>query len=193
MKKKKPLIIFLATVVLVIVAAAVAATRSSGSSAMTRMSAKGVAATLSPRSESGLQRGGTPVVRLLGNRGGSSFYEIDTDEHGRCFGLGHGGTTDGVLSFVACPGPTAFPSIDRPIAAFADAGSSSHARGDIVIDGIQGFAADGIASIDLAAGSESSTTPVVGNIFSVTFGAPVKHATLTARDATGKVVFSQAF
>ena len=130
--------------------------------------------------------GAVGPVHTIAVRGSRRYYRVMRGNGADCFGIG-AATPKGDRFSLVCS--TAFPSPERPIldsSVFgADAGEPLH------VVAVEGFAADGIATIGLenAAGVMVSRIPVMGNVYRLR-GIPANAVRVVAFDATGKRLFA---
>jgi hypothetical protein len=161
------------------------ATSSSGSSGLNRLSNRGTIV-------AGVRAVGFEVRRayLLGRRNGHYFYRLVTSTSGTCFGIGSARDA----GFVACTHGT-FPTASYPIMVSTVAGSSTrHApRSALHASLVEGFSADGIASIDILDSNSNIVGggPITDNVFSFAVSTPARGMSIVAHDASGEAVWSQ--
>jgi hypothetical protein len=130
-------------------------------------------------------------LRLLGEREGLSFYKMVGTDRGSCFGIGYGIGNDAALNLISC---SIFPNNKEPVldsSVFEFDKQSGVSRWDQV----QGWAADGVASIavlDEAANVVAEKT-VTGNIYAITRSelAGTTATKILARDTSGATVFEK--
>jgi hypothetical protein len=128
--------------------------------------------------------GADPHGRLLAERNGKTFMQFVRNGNGNCFGIKKGNAQR--FSFTCWD---SFPSPEHPLlddSTFgANVGEPIHA-----LD-IQGFAADGVASIAVedAAGTVLTLTPVLANVYNLD-NAPPSAVRLVALGADGRPVFA---
>jgi hypothetical protein len=146
--------------------------------------------------DSGLEQAMTDLgfpstLQLIATRDGIAFYAARRADGHFCFAVdAEPGAADhkGVgcdLGNPSLPGEPAFPSPARPIIDFSQFSSGQH---------LVGFAADGVASVDLldAAGSVIASAPVSDNVYAVATPPP-GGAAVEALDARGTVVYERTF
>lgn len=131
-----------------------------------------------------LQELGMPsTLQLLGTRDGISFYAARNADGHFCAAIDTGALVGG--KGVGCDvADNGFPSPGRPI---FDWSRWSHGTQ------VAGFAADGVASVELydASGATVATVPVVDNLYAES-GLP-GGAGLRALDANGNVLYTEPF
>jgi hypothetical protein len=158
---------------------------SSGSAGLDRLSNHGIVVT-------GVKATGFGVraAYLLGERNGHDFYRLATSSDGICYGVGNAKDA----GFISCIHGT-FPTASYPILVSTLAGSTSPgaSRSALHASSVEGFAADGIASIDILDSDSKNVGggPITGNIFSFAVSTTAAGMTIIARDAAGAVVWSQ--
>jgi len=144
---------------------------------------------------SALQTTGFPTntIRLLGNRGGMSFYVSRQPSGGTCFAIGL--TPDAAttrIDALRCGSQLgSFPSSTDPLADFST--SSTTADGGIQVTTLAGFAADPIASIAVLDANNNAiyTTPVVDNIYYSDGVADSPATSIAALDSQGRIVYTK--
>jgi hypothetical protein len=125
-------------------------------------------------------------AKLLGQVGEMRFYRISDTSRGSCYALG---VQSGSFNLLACPGT--FPSDQLPLLDFSVA-EKDLASGESRLDSVQGFAADGIATVTVSdnSGRSIAQTGTSDNLYHISRidGNGMK---IVARDATGEVVYSK--
>jgi hypothetical protein len=128
--------------------------------------------------------GADPHGKLLAVRDGKSFLQFARDGNGDCFGIKKGNSQH--FSFTCWD---SFPSPAHPVlddSTFgASVGEPIHA-----LD-VQGFAADGVASVaaEDVAGTVLALAPVMGNVYNLD-AAPPSAVRLVALAADGTALFA---
>ena len=115
------------------------------------------------------------TMRLLGTRGGISFYLARRADGHYCFAI-----ESDAGKGIGCDLTGAFPSPTRPVAVFPP------------FRQFAGFAADGVATVEGldAAGAEVASAPVVDNLFAAPDQPTLSIMSLAAIDAGGHVVWT---
>lgn len=130
---------------------------------------------------------------LVTTRGGRSYFRVANSAGSDCYAVGPLTPTNYRLGQIRCSAE--FPSAETPILDFTVFHQASSDPASARVYRSEGFASDGVADIALqaASGELVAVTPVVGNVYSLP-NPPDEHVTkLLARDATGAVVWTQAF
>lgn len=126
-------------------------------------------------------------AQLLAVRDGRAFYRLQTQE-GRCYGVGAAAAV-GEPGGEACPSGTPFPSPFRPILDFSVyQGSVGTARSDLDVVRVEGFAADGIATVGILnrAGQVALRVPVSDNVYVLSHVPPGLTGMVVGLDSDGK-------
>jgi hypothetical protein len=136
---------------------------------------------------------GKVSIRLLGTRGGRSFYVIDV--HGprisQCLAISRAGRPDLFRGF-ECGSGDDFPSRRRPIADYS--AFYSRRSGEMHIVRLEGFAADAVAKVGLLDedGKLVAPAPVIDNTYLRMTGFPTgRLEAIVAYDRGGKRVFCE--
>jgi hypothetical protein len=160
---------------------------SSGSSGAILVSNRGVAVT-PPGGYIFVGKRSARATRLLGQRGGYAFYEVDTDR-GTCVAFG----SVGKRPAAACPTVAPFPSASRPALTYASVHAFRDHRAELIA--LIGFARDGVTSATfVTADGVTTTAPVSGNIFSLNVaGQLLNGGKLILADASGQTAYSQTY
>jgi hypothetical protein len=145
----------------------------------------------------GEQVGSVSSVLLLATRADQSFYRVLTTRGNGCYAAGPAAKAGGQvidLGIVVCPVDPAFPSADLPILDMSPMTRSTNGNSRNALSKIEGFAADGVASIDLtgADGKTVSRIPVRDNVY---YAGPTMPSTVVgfvARDASGREIASKS-
>lgn len=146
----------------------------------------------------GEQVGSVSSVLLLATRADQSFYRVLTTRGNGCYAAGPAAKAGGQvtdLGIVVCPVDPAFPSADLPILDMSPTTRSTNGNSrNAHLGKIEGFAADGVASIDLtgADGKTVSRIPVRDNVY---YAGPTMPSTVVgfvARDASGREIASKS-
>jgi hypothetical protein len=160
--------------------------------ALAHTSAQGTPVTL-PASDVRTDRliaAGYRSVSLLSTRAGRSYFRLATTGQHDCFGVGQAGSAwpFGVISCrIAAP---YFPSAQQPILDESVVGSDA-GEAQMHFIHVQGFASDGIATINVLndSGAVINSLPVVGNTYSSGSTAlPTDAVAIEALDAGGNVL-----
>jgi len=126
-------------------------------------------------------------MRLLGERDGVTFYATRNAAGAFCFAIDGGGpdVTPSSPRGVGCAPAGVFPSPDRPILGFPVRTGSPY------ISFLAGFAADGVARVDLvdADGAAIVSAPVGDNLYAATDIPHVAAAAIVAYDENGNVAY----
>jgi hypothetical protein len=144
----------------------------------------------------GEQVGSVSSVLLLATRADQSFYRVLTTRGNGCYAAGPAAETGSQvtdLGIVVCPVDPAFPSADLPILDMSPMTRSTNGNSRNHLSKVEGFAADGVASIDLrgANGKTVSRITVLDNVY---YAGPAMASTVVgfvARDASGREVASK--
>jgi hypothetical protein len=152
--------------------------------------AQGVSPRVPASQQDDLARLGAASLRRIATRGSRAYYVADRWGGGLCISIG---TTDAprLLGSIACSPD--FPSPARPIF------DQSTSRGPIAqphVNRLEGFAADGVASVGLVTtdGDLAAVTPVQDNVYLATEGLPAEPVGgIVALDANGTRVYSECF
>jgi hypothetical protein len=137
-------------------------------------------------------------VRLIANHDGRAFYRFNRPESPTCFGFGELNAQGEVVPGTElCLQQGIFPSPNRPVLASMGVEIQKRDMGNVTIRSLDGFAADGVAEVQLVRrdGSRVAWTIVTQNSFRL----PVARARmgegaiLIATDAGGNEVYRQEF
>jgi hypothetical protein len=167
------------------VAVAVRGAHGSSRAGLFRLSNRGVRLTPS----SGARRAfRLQSLRLLAVRDGRAFYELDTAD-GRCFGVGSASSL-GDPGGEVCPRGAPFPSAVRTTLDFSVYEGQKVDREDMSLFRIEGFAADGVASVGVRnrAGHLTWRVPVSDNVYVLRRVPPGLIGAIVALDAGGSVM-----
>jgi hypothetical protein len=139
--------------------------------------ASGVSPRLPASAEESLARVRASDLRRIATRNGSAYYAADRRGGGLCVMVSHPGFCS-----------PDFPSPKQPILDESVFGGSLDAP---VIRRLEGFAADGVASVAvLTAGGSEAETPVQDNVYERTEELPKESVRgIVARDAKGMAVY----
>ena len=160
------------------------------SSVGTVVTPSGQAAELMARAVNPDFTGSVTGVDLLSSQDGRGLYRIETERSTGCYAARPAGAANGLvteLTIVVCPIDPAFPSAEQPL---LDLSVRNTAGGKTYLSRIEGFAADGVASIDLlrADGSTISTILVRDNTYEADTNATSAVTSIVARDDAGNEV-----
>lgn len=129
-------------------------------------------------------------VSLLGTRGGRSYFRLTTTSQHDCFGIGQAGAS-WPLGVISCRvAEPYFPSAEQPILDESVVGSDA-GEAEMHFYRVQGFASDGIATINILNdhGSVLAALPVVDNTYSSGSAVlPNDAAAIEALDPTGNIL-----
>jgi hypothetical protein len=129
----------------------------------------------------------------LATRGGRTYYRVGNGTGADCFSIGPAQATDFYLGQIMCAPD--FPSVARPVLDFTVLTQPSSNSASARVVRSEGFAADGVADVAFQTpdGKLADTTPVLNNVY-VIATPPARYVTgIVARDASGKIVWSQPF
>jgi hypothetical protein len=91
-------------------------------------------------------------VALLAARDNRSFYRLSRDDGNVCYAINSSTEPDHIGNTVCPLTPTSFPTPSTPVLDLSVFESTSHTPGDFHVVAAQGFAADGVASVELVDG-----------------------------------------
>jgi hypothetical protein len=174
--------------------AVVFASSSHGSRGLDNLSNRGVPVTsVSPAGGRALAHLGATELRLLGQMHGRQFFRF-TAHGSECFASGDAEAAGATPTDVFCPHGS-FPSASRPV---YDDPAVEIAKGEPGVArllALDGFAADGIARVELVRQDTSiASAPLVGNVFSLDVaGVDIAGTRLVAFDKARNIVFSQPY
>lgn len=146
----------------------------------------GVQPRLPASAQESMARVGAANLRRIATRDGDSFYVADRAGGGHCLTITHAGERNPFVGYLCSPD---FPSPKQPIEDESAFGGSPEAP---VVRRLEGFAADGVASIEVVTVNGSRvTTPVQNNVYLRTDGLPNDPLReIVAIDSAGSPLFS---
>jgi hypothetical protein len=185
----RTIVVLLASTTLLASAGVVAVTHAHGSprAALFDFSTAGKPVELAPNSARAFRASSATLVAV---REGRAFYRLVTAD-GVCFATGPG-TDAGAIGGEECPPPGTFPSEARPLLDLSVYESDSHLGHAVRAFRLEGFAADGVATVALRSpsGRVSVRVPVSQNVFAL-HGVPATTVgSIVALDSSGQEVAS---
>ncbi len=146
----------------------------------------GVEPRLPASAEESMARVGAANLRRIATRDGNSFYVADRAGGGHCLTITHAGDRNPFVSYLCSPD---FPSPKQPIEDESVFGGSPEAP---VLRRLEGFAADGVASVEVVSVNGSRvTTSVEDSVYLRTDGLPSEPVReIVAVDSAGSPLFS---
>jgi hypothetical protein len=146
----------------------------------------GVEPRLPASAQESMARVGAANLRRIATRDGDSFYVADRAGGGHCLTITHDGDRNPFVSYLCSPD---FPSPKQPIEDESAFGGSPEAP---VVRRLEGFAADGVASIEVVTVNGSRvTTSVQDNVYLRTDGLPRERVReIVAADSAGSPIYT---
>jgi hypothetical protein len=188
--RRRGLIVLAATATLLTSASVFAVTRGAHGSSGTELfdfSTRGKPVALAWSSARAFHVSSATVVAL---REGRAFYRLVTAD-GVCYATGPAAEV-GMIGGEECPPAGTFPSAARPLLDLSVYEADQHTGHTVHAFRIEGFAADGVATVALRSpsGRESVRVPVSQNVFALHAGSATTVGSVVARDSGGQEVAS---
>jgi hypothetical protein len=141
------------------------------------------------------------AIRTIAERAGRAYFVVDKRDGSHCYAVGYTGQAD-LFGQITCPISPAFPSPERPIldlavyhGQFAPSGGGASPGGmTCCLWRLEGFAADGVASVgvETASGTVEAVTPVQDNVYIRTSKLPSEAVrAIVALDGNGDRVYTR--
>jgi hypothetical protein len=146
----------------------------------------GVQPRLPASAQESMARVGAANLRRIATRDGNSYYVADRAGGGLCLTITHAGDRNPFVGYLCSPD---FPSPKQPLADESVFGGSVEAP---VVRRLEGFAADGVAGVEVIAVDGSRvTTPVQDNVYLRTEDLPSERVReIVAVDSAGSPLYS---
>jgi hypothetical protein len=142
-----------------------------------------------------LESVGSTRIRQIAVRDGRTFFVIDKSDGSHCYAVGDEGDSN-LFGGIECPAASYFPTPTHPILDMSAVRlSPTDSQRQLTLMRLEGFAADGVASVAVitASGQITADTPVIDNVYSAQGNQlpdqPING--LVAFGADGKQLYSQ--